>query len=326
MKNSIRCSVALLVSGLILGACSLQMSPKASTVQTDDYLISHYEGRQPNLAINQHSWLNGAEDCSTQNAAALDVLQINKRSFILRQNPCLSGEAPFMYLLLGSRRALLLDTGDSEALPLSQTLDQLIGNLPLLVLHSHGHGDHKRGDAQLQSRPNTQVISTDLDSVKQGLGLQNWPLKPAQVELGERKIDIIPSPGHHITALTLYDNENQWLLSGDSFYPGRLIVHDWQAYKTSIARLSQFSNSHPIKAILGAHIEMTKELQADYVGSQYRPNEASLVLARKDLTQLHNTLQAMGDEPEIVAKGRFIVHPLGWAPKILISVLNIIFG
>lgn len=325
MKNSTPRSVALVVSVLILGACSPQISSKSATAQTSGYRINHYQGNQPNQAIAQHKWAKGTTDCSKQKTAALDVLQINKHSFILRQNPCLSGEAPFMYLLLGSRRALLLDTGDAEQLPLSQTLDQLIGDLPLLVLHSHSHGDHKRGDPQLKSRPNTHVINTDLTSIQQSLELQNWPLQSAQLDLGGRKIDIIPSPGHHATALSLYDHKNQWLLSGDSLYPGRLIIHDWQAYKSSVARLNDFSINHPIKAILGAHVEMTKDLHADYVGSQFRPNEASLLLKQKHLIELNNALQAMGDQPEITAKSRFIIHPLTWAPRTFISILNVFF-
>ena len=88
-----------------------------------------------------------------------------------------------MYLLLGQERALLLDSGDAETLPLNQTLDQLIGELPLLVLHSHSHGDHKRGDEQLKSRANTQVIDTDLAAVQAQLGLKkladrDGPTKP----------------------------------------------------------------------------------------------------------------------------------------------------
>ena len=98
------------------------------------------------------------------------------------------------------------------------------------------------------------------------------------------------------------------------------------AYKASIARLHSFSQKHPIDAILGAHIEMTKSLASDYVGSQYRPNEAGLVLNQSDLDQLHQTLQQLGDNPAITVSGNVIIHPLGWAPKLLISVLNMFFS
>jgi len=101
----------------------------------------------------------------------------------LRETPCATTEAPFIYLLVGSHRALLIDTGDvadAKQMPLAQTVMGLLpGNgtskLPLLVVHTHGHLDHRRGDGQFQSLPNVQIVQTDLQHVKQYFAMDDWP-------------------------------------------------------------------------------------------------------------------------------------------------------
>ncbi len=57
-------------------------------------------------------WNEGASDCARNSQSPLQVHPYNPRTFILRENPCATFEAPFMYLLLGSMKALLIDTGD----------------------------------------------------------------------------------------------------------------------------------------------------------------------------------------------------------------------
>jgi len=66
-------------------------------------------------------------------------------------------EANFIYILLGSNKALLIDTGavaDPKAMPLAKTILDLWPNenhkkLPLLVAHTHRHLDHRAGETRL---------------------------------------------------------------------------------------------------------------------------------------------------------------------------------
>ena len=70
-------------------------------------------------------WAEGAEDCSKSAQPPLQVHRYNEVTFILRENPCATYEAPFIYLLVGSTRALLIDTGDvsdPQAMPLARTV------------------------------------------------------------------------------------------------------------------------------------------------------------------------------------------------------------
>ena len=74
-------------------------------------------------------WNEGAPDCATNLQPPLQVHPYNPTTFILRENPCATAEAPFMYLLVGSTKALLIDTGDvsdPKKMPLAQTVLALL--------------------------------------------------------------------------------------------------------------------------------------------------------------------------------------------------------
>ena len=60
--------------------------------------------------------------------------------------------------------------------------------------------------------------------------------KNSQIDLGNRKIELITISGHQTPSIAMYDNETKILLPGDSFYPGRLYINDWQAFKLSTQR------------------------------------------------------------------------------------------
>src|SRR5579864_7657393 len=100
-------------------------------------------------------WSEGAKDCKSTPQAPIEVHAYNPQTFILRENLCATFEAPFMYLLIGSTKALLIDTGDiadPNVVPLADTVMRLLPGegptkLPLLVVHTHRHLDHRAGDA-----------------------------------------------------------------------------------------------------------------------------------------------------------------------------------
>jgi hypothetical protein len=56
-------------------------------------------------------WNIGAENCAASPQAPLQVHAYEPQTFILRQNPCADPEANFLYLFIGSQKALLIDTG-----------------------------------------------------------------------------------------------------------------------------------------------------------------------------------------------------------------------
>ena len=239
-------------------------------------------------------WNEGASDCTATPQNPLQVHMYERQTFILRQSPCANFEANFLYLLIGSDKALLIDTGavaDPKEMPLANTILELLPDkdhrkLPLLVAHTHSHLDHRAGDPQFAALPSVQVVSTDLEGVRAFFGFTNWPNGIAQVDLGGRIVDVIPTPGHHPTHLAFYDNRTGILFSGDFLLPGRLLIEDAAAYRESALRVVDFLKTRPLAHIMGGHIELNTAGQAYRFGSHYHPNEHRLELAREDLTAL----------------------------------------
>ena len=247
-------------------------------------------------------WNEGAQDCHATPRPPLQVHHYNDQTFIIRESLCVTRAAPFMYLLIGSKRALLIDTGDvadPNTMPLAQTVLGLLpgagsARLPLLVVHTHGHSDHRRGDGQFQGQPNVQVVGTGLDQVQQYFGFKDWPNGTAVVDLGDRKVDVLPTPGHSVAEVSYYDRSTGLFLSGDFFLPGRLLIADKAADLASARRMAEFARFHPVAYVLGGHIELDADGHGfGVLGSRYHPNEHALQMSRDVLLAL----------PEII--GRF---------------------
>jgi hydroxyacylglutathione hydrolase len=239
-------------------------------------------------------WNEGASDCKTTPQAPLQVHAYEPQTFILRQNPCVSFEGNFLYLLIGSDKALLIDTGavaGSKEMPLAKTVLELLPEkdhkkLPLLVAHTHRHMDHRAGDPQFASVPSVEVVPIDLEGVKAFYRFADWPNEIAHLDLGGRTVDVIPTPGHNATHVAFYDNRTGVLFSGDFLLPGRLLIEDASAYRESALRVIDFLKTRSLTHILGAHVELNTEGHAYRFGSHYHPNEHRLELAGEDLTAL----------------------------------------
>jgi hydroxyacylglutathione hydrolase len=244
-------------------------------------------------------WNIGAKDCAASPQPPLQVHTYEPQTFILRQSPCATFEANFIYLLIGSDKALLIDTGavaDPKAMPLAKTVLELLldkdhESLPLLVAHTHRHLDHRAGDPQFTSLPSVQVVPIDLEEVRAFFGFTNWPNGIAHIDLGGRTVDVIPTPGHNQTHVAFYDDRTGILFSGDFLLPGRLLIEDAQAYHESAVRVVDFLKTRLLTHILGGHIELNAAGRAYRFGSHYHPNEHVLELARADLTALPAALE-----------------------------------
>jgi len=276
------------------------------------------------------SWIHGQADCSRDSGPAFQVLQLNADTYILRQNKCLQYEAPFIYLLFGSERVLMLDTGSLEVAddvleqaaklyPLRRTVDEIIRtyaiahqrkDLPLVVVHTHGHGDHVAGDGLFYGRPNTRVVAPGERQVKSFWRFSSMQGSAVAYNLGGRVLDVMPIPGHRADHIAIYDRNYGLLLAGDSLYPGRLYIADWAAYRASIDRLQAFMTPRRLDYILGAHIEMSNAPGVDYeVGATYQPSEHVLELGRAQLDELSEALKAIGPSPEVARHADFIIDP-----------------
>jgi glyoxylase-like metal-dependent hydrolase (beta-lactamase superfamily II) len=244
------------------------------------------------------AWNAGAQDCVASPQPPIQVHRYNPRTFILRENPCATPEAPFLYLLAGSAKALLIDTGDvasAQAMPLAETVMALLpdvdhAKMPLLVVHTHSHLDHRLGDAQFEHLANVQVVPADLAHVQKFFAFAGWPEGLAQIDLGDRVVDAMPTPGHNPNHVSYYDRQTGLFFSGDFFLPGRLIIDDANADLASARRVARFVKDHPVTYVLGGHDEMKASGETVAFGSHYHPDERVLQLSKQDLLALPGTV------------------------------------
>lgn len=146
----------------------------------------------------------------------------------------------------------------------------------ILVTHSHGHSDHTARDNQFKGQDNVVMVGAVLKVVVKHYGLKEWPMGEVIVDLGGRQLTIFPIPDHQDASITVYAPQTQWLLTGDTFFPGRLYVREWAEYKISIQKLVDFTRTHPVTALMGTHIEISN-IPGDIfaLGLDHQPNEAS---------------------------------------------------
>jgi len=239
-------------------------------------------------------WDEGAENCAASRQAPLQVHPYDAQTYILRENLCATFEAPFMYLLLGSSRALLIDTGDvaePQQMPLAQAVLKLLpgdgaDKLPLLVVHTHRHLDHRAGDTQFAALPKVQVVPYELAGVQKYYGFNDWPNGIAQLDLGDRTLDVLPTPGHNETHVSFYDRNTGLFFSGDFLMPGRLLIDDAAADLASAQRVAAFVKDRPVSHVLGGHIELDRAGETFPWESQYHPQERVLQMSKDDLLAL----------------------------------------
>ncbi|GAB2607389.1 hypothetical protein GCM10027168_45160 [Streptomyces capparidis] len=249
-------------------------------------------------------WIHGSPPDGPDTDPAVQVYAHDEDTFILRQSKAVHWEAPFLFLLVGSERALLVDTGATESpelFPLRRTVDGLLadrGGLPLLVLHTHPHGDHVAGDGQFADRPLTTVVPAERDAAWAFLGLDRDPDGTGRLDLGGRVIEYLATPGHHRAAVTYHDPRTGFLLTGDTVYPGRLYVEDWAAFTRTVDRLIAFCDTRRVTHLLGCHIEMSTTPGVDYpAGTVHQPDEPPLEMAPERLRAIRRAIEEIGDRP-----------------------------
>lgn len=270
-------------------------------------------------------WIHGSPSSKHNTDPDIQVYAYDQHTIILRQNKAVHYEAPFLYLLFGNTRAVLIDTGataEPEFFPLRQVVDEHIAawlerhprdDYDLLVLHTHAHGDHVAGDEQFADRPATTVISAKKPEAWRFFGFaeeSDGMTDNGHVDLGGRVLECMPTPGHHKASVTFYDPYTGFLLTGDTVYRGRLYIQDWPAFGRSIDRLIEFCDRRPIAHVLGCHIEMTRRPGVDYpIGTTYQPDEPPLEMTVAHLHHIRAAIDEIGATVTRRAFDEFVIWP-----------------
>lgn len=145
----------------------------------------------------------------------------------------------FSYLIVGSERAVLFDAGpgyrDIRAVAESLT------DLPITFVPSHFHFDHTgnritfesvavvdlpRLRSRAQDDQLTLTWSEHLGSIEgveaPTLAIDEWLPIGSDIDLGERSLRVLYTPGHTDDSISLLDTSSGKLFVGDFIYPGPL--------------------------------------------------------------------------------------------------------
>lgn len=178
-------------------------------------------------------------------------------------------EEVISYLVLGTDRALLLDSGMGIG-NIHAEIERLT-HLPVVVVNSHSHYDHigdnyrfaeiwafdddgevariERGLSRVECRGYLQPGS--YLELPPGFDPAAYEIRPARVsrrlghtqaiDLGDRLLTVHHTPGHSPGSLCLLDGREGLLFTGDTFYPGMLYAHfaesDFDLYLQSLQHL-----------------------------------------------------------------------------------------
>ncbi len=202
-------------------------------------------------------------------------------------------EEVISYLIVGNQRALLFDSGLGIG-NIKAVTDQ-ITDLPLVLLNSHSHYDHigdnyrfeeilgadtAYGRARAAGLAHAEVADFVAEgwiwkSTPAGFSADNYAIagyelgefvRDAQIiDLGDRQLQVLLTPGHSPDALCLLDTGNKLLFTGDTFYLAPLYAHlpgsDVDQYQRTAQRLAKLAPY--VQHLLPAH--NVTMLSSDYL-------------------------------------------------------------
>jgi hydroxyacylglutathione hydrolase len=167
-------------------------------------------------------------------------------------------QANVSYLLVGSKSALLFDTGPGvySIRPVVESLTRL----PITVVPSHLHFDHigriqefsrvellgiealrREMHGDMLTLTAAQCLLRDPCSFR----VARWLVDGQGIDLGDRQVSILSTPGHTPDSVTLVDAHRRWMFTGDLLNRGGTLYDvpgsNLGAVASSLARLRAFA-------------------------------------------------------------------------------------
>ena len=201
----------------------------------------------------------------------------------------------------GRERDMLVDSG-MGVVSLRAQVAQL-SERPVLAVASHTHFDHigchhefseravHADEAELMASPGRREVLIDpyvTDDIFTALppgdySSAAYAVEPAPatrvladgdaIDLGDRRFEVLHTPGHSPGSIMLFERETGVLLSGDTVYDGPLIDDAWHSdideYITSMKRILDL----PVRVVHGGHFpsfdgKRYRELIRDFLDSK----------------------------------------------------------
>jgi glyoxylase-like metal-dependent hydrolase (beta-lactamase superfamily II) len=165
------------------------------------------------------------------------VHEIDERTFAIGEPRYY--QLNFNYLILGDTRAIIFDAGTGQR-DIRKVVEN-ITDLPVTFIPSHLHYDHIGNEVifektalvdlpHLRNRAIDNKLSlTRFEHLGEVEGyslpelkISEWLTPNETIDLGNRILLVLYTPGHTNDSISLFDQEAGYLFSGDFLYPGEL--------------------------------------------------------------------------------------------------------
>ena len=248
----------------------------------------------------------------------LEIKQLDEHSWVISEGK--GNGRTHCYLLEGENTAILIDTG--LGLVNMRKVTRTLTNKEVMVINTHGHLDHISKNYQFEK---TFLNSKDIILFKQHShpqyryeyhksrylrkGYPAWFINSIlfklyikslwdmphtnlpdplfnQVELGNRKLKIIETPGHTQGSICILDESRKWLFTGDMICEKGILLQleestSVEEYLESIIKLKEIESSINLlytghqkipldKSYINDYIYCSKEIMKNY-GNQENP-------------------------------------------------------
>lgn len=172
------------------------------------------------------------------------------------------------FLLIGDEKALVIDSGTTA--PDVRKIASEIASLPLILLNTHGDGDHISGNGAFNE---FYMHPADYENKKIANMFPDSKLIPLSdgdvIDLGNRPLEIIYIPGHTAGSVAVLDKNNRRLFSGDTVQSGHIFMFGDHRRPASFADSLKklMSMQDKFDEIIASHDEPV--LPADYIQKVY---------------------------------------------------------
>ncbi|CAJ1337880.1 unnamed protein product [Effrenium voratum] len=224
------------------------------------------------------------------------VRELSKKTLVIVEQDRF-GEAPHIYVVLGSKKAVIIDTGCN-----SGNLRQFLATLPQLagkefqVVNTHIHYDHIMGNYGFCA-PGGKSLGSGCRSICQGSRRkafsENWQEHSLQAMVGAEILDfcvtdwldegariyldeespselesleVLHTPGHTPDSISLYYPAENRLFTGDLIYPGSIFLHlpgsDLEEFEASLSKVRDFAADKTGLVLSCGHITPSLQVAA----------------------------------------------------------------
>ena len=145
----------------------------------------------------------------------------------------------FNYLILGASKAILFDAGTGQR-DIREVVES-ITDLPVTFIPSHLHFDHIGNEVVFENTAlvdlphlrkrvtDNKLLLTRFEHLGEMEGysqpeikISEWLTPNETIDLGNRRLLVLYTPGHTNDSISLFDREAGYLFVGDFLYPGPL--------------------------------------------------------------------------------------------------------